>query len=700
MAVEGQKNLYGVHPFYLCVEKDQKSHAVLLLNSNAMEATLMPAPAISFRTIGGVLDFFLIVGDNPEHVIQLYTSLVGRPRMPPYWALGFQLSRYGYDNMENLKRAINRTRSAGIIQEVQYLDIDHFEGNKDFTYDKERFKDLPEFITDTKKQYGLKWIIILDPAIPAATNYDVYEEGIKKKVYVERSPPWSKEMFPEHVRNETAVYGKVWPADVVAFPNFFRDETADWWTESIVKYHDTLAFDGLWIDMNEPASFETNSDHPFYCESSWDPPPEECWSLKCPTSALEDPPYNPLKSSGTTRLSTMTLCMESQHAVNSDTSFKHYDVHSLYGWSQSIPTIKAAVQATGTRSVVISRSTFPSSGQFAGHWLGDNRSIWPDLHRSIIGMLEFNLFGIPYIGADVCGFNGDTTPEMCKRWMQLGAFYPFFRNHNGKDQREQDPLALGPDVAAASKDAVDRRIRLNPYLYTLFYRAHMDGSTVVRPVFHEFPEDEIALSLDTQFMWGCSLLITPILKEGAKSVPVYLPNDEWWYFLYEESVKEPVSSTYVSKSSTEKHIPLHVRGGTVLPIGTKVHGPESKELSNSHIQLYVFPKNGRAKGELFVDDGISNENIEKRPYFIFTFDYQNCSLTIDSIINHSVLVSPTLDSIVVFGVGNIANVYSEHQVLKFYMDDEKKIMTAYVESSMTSIESITWSNAIGECDMQ
>ena len=100
-------------------------------------------------------------------------------------------------------------------------------------------------------------------------------------------------------------------------------------------------------------------------------------------------------------------------------------------------------------------------------------------------MLEFNLFGISMVGADICGFHENTTNELCARWYEVGAFYPFSINHNNENNIDQDPVALGEPVISAAKRALDIRYELLPYYYTLFYKSHQFGNTVTRALFHE-----------------------------------------------------------------------------------------------------------------------------------------------------------------------------------------------------------------------
>ncbi|KAG7153670.1 maltase-glucoamylase 2-like 1 [Homarus americanus] len=225
---------------------------------------------------------------------------------------------------------------------------------------------------------------------------------------------------------------------------------------------------------------------------------------------------------------------------------------------------RAAQRLTGKRSLVVTRSTYPGSGQWAGHWLGDNRSQWPDMAHSIIGMLEFNLFGIPYVGADICGFFLNTTEELCQRWMELGAFYPYSRNHNQKDAVDQDPGLWPNTVAKSSKKALEIRYRLLPYLYTLFYYAYTQGHTVGQPV-------------------------------------------EW-------------PGEYVKVSAPRDQIPLHVRGGHILPtqrpaLNTQLARQEPMGL------LVAIGLDRRASGHLFWDDGEAINTVTNKKYSFVEFTF-------------------------------------------------------------------------------
>ena len=71
------------------------------------DVTLQPTPALTYRTVGAVLDFYIILGSDPESVVAQYTDVIGRPYMPPYWALGFQLSRYDYTDINGLKKVVD-----------------------------------------------------------------------------------------------------------------------------------------------------------------------------------------------------------------------------------------------------------------------------------------------------------------------------------------------------------------------------------------------------------------------------------------------------------------------------------------------------------------------------------------------------------------------------------------------------------------
>ena len=77
---------------------------------------LQPSPAITWRSIGGILDFYLFIGQSPDDVVTQYSQLIGTSFMPPYWSLGFHICRFGYKSVNDTMKVVDRVRKAGIPQ--------------------------------------------------------------------------------------------------------------------------------------------------------------------------------------------------------------------------------------------------------------------------------------------------------------------------------------------------------------------------------------------------------------------------------------------------------------------------------------------------------------------------------------------------------------------------------------------------------
>ena len=217
--------------------------------------------------------------------------------------------------------------------------------------------------------------------------------------------------------------------------------------------------------------------------------------------------------------------------------------------------------------------------------------------------MDFTLFGVPMIGADICGFISNTNEELCARWIQVGAFYPFSRNHNALGNTPQE-LYLWDTVAETSRTYLSMRYQLIPYMYTALYElSAFNNNTLATPLWMNFPSETATYTINTQFMMSTSILISPVTDAGVTTVNAYFPQGLWYnmhtYKLdYDMSSGAGVQSINTPLTATN----VHLRGGTVLmlqePAMTTVLSRQ-----NPFTVVVGLCAGGQAYGSLYWDRG-------------------------------------------------------------------------------------------------
>lgn len=334
-----------------------------------------------------------------------------------------------------------------------------------------------------------------------------------------------------------------------------------------------------------------------------------------PGRELLEPPYTIQNGAGS--LSNKTIHTDVVH----QNGLVEYDTHNIYGTMMSTASREALLaRRPNVRPLVITRSTFAGAGTKVGHWLGDNLSTWDKYRVSIGQMMDFSsLFHIPMVGSDVCGFGANTTETLCSRWSMLGAFYPFYRNHNGDTSISQE-FYLWESVTQSAIKAIDIRYKMLDYFYTAFHQQTVDGTPSLCPMWFVYPNDTQALDIDLQFFWGNAVLISPVTEENVTSVDIYLPNDIFYDYNNNFAIVRGNGSTITLADIDYQTIPIHIRGGTILPLRSE-SANTTTELRKKGFNMVIAPGlDGRASGSLYLDEG---NDLEQPNTSMITFTFAN-----------------------------------------------------------------------------
>jgi alpha-glucosidase len=494
--------LYETVPFFIGLRQG-RAYGIFFDNTwrSSFDMGVQLRDEYSFGSEGGELNYYFFYGPGPKKVLEDYTELVGRVKLPPMWALGNNQSRYSYYPEKKVRFIADNFRMRHIPCDVIFLDIHYMDGYRVFTWNKERFPDPSGMIADLRKQ-GFHLAVIIDPGIKTDPNYWVYQEGLAGNDFV-RMP--DGKIFA----------GKVWPGES-AFPDFTSPKVREWWG-TLYKGLVNEGVAGFWNDMNEPSVFEV------------------------PTKTM------PLDA------------VFYDHGLHSPQA----KVHNVYGMQMSRATEEGVLKLRpNQRPFVLTRDTYSGGQRYAAVWTGDNSATWEHLRISVRELMTMGLSGLTFAGADIGGFAGSPSAELYARWLQAGVFYPYCRTHTNYGTADQEPWSYGNRMTDINRDSIDLRYKLMPYLYNAFYQASKTGLPVMRALLLDYPDDSKAVEQNGEFLFGDDLLVAPVMEPGKRSEMVYLPKGEWFDPWTGRAYSGPKE---VSVDAPLNSIPMFVRGGAIIP---------------------------------------------------------------------------------------------------------------------------------------
>ena len=545
------KRLYQTHPWVLGVRRDGTAFGVIFDTSWKAEL-YTNSDEIKYNTEGALFRTYIIDRESPQAVLQGLAELTGTIQMPPRWTLGWHQCRFSYQPDSRVREVADTFREKNIPCDVIWMDIDYMRGYRVFTFDPNGFPD-PRALNDDLHKKGFRAVYMIDPGVKYEPNagYDIFDSGMEHDVWLK-----TPENDPRYAKSEYII-GDAWPGPVL-FPDFTAPHVQEWWA-GLYKDFLAMGMDGVWNDVNEP---QVNCIHPN---------PNDL-NEKIDLEGDEN----------------RTLPYATPHRGGGNLpAGSHLLYHNAYGRLMVEASLNGIMaERPDKRPFLLTRSNLLGGQRFAATWTGDNYAADDQMRLSVPMSITLGLSGQPFNGPDIGGFLGNTSPELFGNWIGFGVFLPFSRGHACAGTNDKEPWAFGEEVETAARMAIERRYRLIPYLYTLFYESSQNGMPIMQPVFFDNPTDLRLRAEQEAFLMGKNLLVIPAFAKNPM-----LPSGIWEDL---SLVEGDMIDKYQAK--------LRVKGGSIIPAGRVVQN--TNENSFEPLTLIVcLDEEGKAEGQLYLDAG-------------------------------------------------------------------------------------------------
>lgn len=552
-------SLYGAIPYLI---GHSGNHSTGLFWCNPSETWVDIENAISssrFISETGFIDCYVFSGTHKE-VIKSYSKINGRAPLPQLFALGYHQSRWTYKNTKEIESISAKMDKDLIPHDSIWLDLDHTDNKKYFTFDPTHFNNIKKVLKQFQKE-NRYLVSLVDPHLKVERDYQIYYEAKESGYFIK-------------AKNRRDYFADCWPGRS-GFIDFFNPSAREWWADQFMyknyrKSHINLF---IWNDMNEPSVMRVPDSTV----------PRDCIHY----GKVED-----------------------------------RDLHNLNGHMMIQATYEGLLKRNTEqheRPFILTRSFFAGSQKYAFTWTGDNLADWDHLRNSISMTLTLGVCGFPFSGSDVGGFFKSPDQELLLRWYQLGAFcYPFFRCHCHHLSERREPYMLKGDYHTGTVNAIQERYRLLPLWYTLSYQTTLDGQPIVRPLWWEFDDPEVQ-EIETQVMIGDSLMVVPSLSKEENTIHAYIPRTRWFEF---RSLKELKKGGEVVNIPYDKEfVPLFVKGGKVVFTKQQIRKASIPMIPDPFTLIIAVDDHNCASGEIYIDDGhtynysVNNAKIYRRVSF-------------------------------------------------------------------------------------